>query len=188
MKTIIAFLIITCIYSFANAQSYAVINDKDGFVNVRKEKSANSAIVGKIYDDNIFVYDYEDHSDWIKIYRQKPKTNGEYAIEGYIHKSRLFPLSKFKSIKTVKNYKDSCVIFNDSLKVVIESKHFNPKNHKLLYSKANPKDNTSKELIKIDGKDIWGTDGEIPKVKITSVKVIKHGVPVVIPKDAFGDL
>ena len=162
------------------AQSFGIINDKDGYVNVRKEKSTNSAVVGKIYNDSLFGYDDEDKSDWIKIYKED---SGNSALEGYVHKSRIRPISKFRRVKNIRLYNDSCIAVDDNLTIVIKSRLFNVKKHELTYDKTYPK-----ELIKIDGRHVWGTDGEIPKKVISSVKFIKNGRQIIIPADAFTDL
>lgn len=74
------------------------INDKDGFTNVRKGPSANSEIIYKLNDWEVFFIDidYLDlDSSWIKIWITKNKFsiyNGmpnSYNMVGFIHKSRL---------------------------------------------------------------------------------------------------
>jgi hypothetical protein len=184
MKRLIIFLIFTCFCFAAKAQAYAIISDKDGFVNIRKEKSANAPIVARIYNDSIFNIGDEDNdgeSDWIKIYM-------EGGTEGYVYKSRILALSKLKFLKNIKIYKDSCVAINDSLAVTIKSKTFNSKFHKLTYSKAIPDKNIREELLKIDGHRIWGTDGDLPKTKVVCLKAVKNGIPITIPDMAFNDL
>ena len=172
------------------AQSFSIINDKDGFVNVRKESNPKSAIVGKLYIDDIFGVDEDDTVDitkleWFKIYKQIDRY---HSLEGYIHKSRNFFLFHFPTIKKVKTYADSCVCNNDSLKVVIKSGIFKPRNHKLTNSVVDKTTNTLTELNKIDGHQIWGTDGELPRTAITSLKVTINGSKIDIPKSAFYDL
>ena len=180
MKTLIAFVLFICFYFFSQAQSFAVINDKDGFVNVRKDKSINAAITGQIHNDDIFGYDSDEKSEWVKIYKESRDKN---ALEGYIHKSRIFPLSKFRSLKNIYFYNDSCVAINDSLTIIIKSSSFNVKKHKLTYDKTYPK-----ELTKIDAHHIWGTDGNTPKKVISTVNIIKNNTSIIIPKNAFNDL
>ena len=58
----------------------------------------------------------------------------------------------------------------------------------MFYHKANPNQNTASYLEKIDGKRFWGTDGEIPRTIISSVKLLNKGLPIDIPKNAFQDL
>jgi hypothetical protein len=162
--------------------SFAIINDKDGFVNIRKDKNATSAVIGKIYNDDIFGYDPDDKSDWVEIYQQISPAN---VVHGYIHKSRVFPLAYFKTIKNIKVLKDSCVATNDSLVIRVKSQIFNPKEHRLTYDRTNKNFPT---LEKIDDKHIWGTDGALPTKVISSLSFIKNGVNLTIPKDAYNDL
>jgi hypothetical protein len=165
-----------------SAQSYGVINDKDGFVNVRKSPGVNSPIVGKIYTDQLFGYDYEkqEGSSWVQIIQQNS------GLEGYISRNKISPLSKFKSIGKIKLYKDSCIASNDSISVIIKSSSFKKQQHKLQYNR--PGKNESAFLLKIDGKEFWGADGDAPKREISLIKIIKNGLPVDIPKSAYNDL
>jgi len=186
-------LIICCFFMvlgmFAKAQSFAIINDKDGFVNVRKEPNVKSAIVGKLYVDDIFGVDEDDNVDvkkleWLKIYKQ----DEHHGLQGYIHASRNFFLSNFKTIRNLRIYSDSCVCRNDSLTVTIKSAHFKAHYHKLSYTVGDKTQHIATTLDKIDGNHIWGTDGGMPKRAITSLKVIIDGFKIDIPKKAFDDL
>jgi hypothetical protein len=189
MKTLALFILFSGFCLFSSAQTYAIINDKDGSVNIRKDRGTTSPIVGKINTDDVFACDDdEDKSDWIKIYKLDWGTENEFATEGYVHKSRVFPLSKFKSVKNFRLLKDSCIATNDSLTVIIKSKSFNPKIHKLTYNQPISKANAHPILVKIDNRHIWGTDGNLPKRIISDVKIVKNGMSVVIPEEAFNDL
>jgi hypothetical protein len=179
MKTIVVVAFFSCVYFFANAQSFAIINDKDGYVNIRENRSVSSAVVGKILNDDVFDYDESDKSEWVRVYTQEieDKSGG---IAGFVYKSRIFPLSTFNTIKNIRYFKDSCIAKNDSLIVVIKSPLFNPKRHKLSYN-----DN---EVKKIDNRTFWGTDGELPKKVISSLKIKINGVSILIPQNAFNNL
>ncbi|MEO8884977.1 MAG: SH3 domain-containing protein [Mucilaginibacter sp.] len=175
MKHLSIFILFIGSTLISTAQSYGIINDKDGFVNVRKSPSINSPIVGKIYSDQLFGYDYDtaDNSKWVDIFQQHENTG---HLEGYISRNKILPLTALK-----KNKKN-----NDSLSVVIKSSAFNPQMHTLQYNK--PRKNERADLVKIDGKAIWGQDGGIPKKEISSVKIIKNGTQITIPKTAYNDL
>jgi hypothetical protein len=179
MKTIFASFFLFCIYFAANAQSFAIINDKDGYVNIRENRSITSRIVGKINNDCVFSYDESDKSDWVRVYTQYTE-DASGGTAGFVHKSRILPLSAFKTIKTTKFLKDSCIARNDSLIVIIKSSPFNPAKHRLFYA--------DKELKKIDGKFIWGTDGEVPKTTISSLKIIRKGEVITVPQSALNNL
>ncbi|MCR9154445.1 MAG: hypothetical protein NXI09_10075 [Bacteroidetes bacterium] len=75
-----------------------LINDLDGYTNVRKEKSADSEILFQIKENEVFfidVYYVDLDSSWIKIWFPKSKYskyNKDYSnsdLNGYIHKSRI---------------------------------------------------------------------------------------------------
>lgn len=61
------------------------INDKDGFVNIRKEPSGNSEIIGKFKEGDIFYYIPDNSCNWWQVsYEENTK-----SIIGYVHKSRI---------------------------------------------------------------------------------------------------
>ncbi|MEO3406085.1 SH3 domain-containing protein [Mucilaginibacter sp. CAU 1740] len=187
MKAFILSLCFILSSAIASAQGYAVINDKDGFVNIRKGPGINTSIIGKLYTDDIFGYDdlAKNSGEWIKIYRvvsENPDGNIEL---GFISKTRTTPISSFASIHHKNISGQQATINNDSVKVTITTTAFKKAQHKLAYQKTA----TEKPwLNKIDSKPFWGTDGEIPKKSISSVLVTVNNVPVVIPQTAFNDL
>lgn len=189
MKTIIAFIFLLSLRFSAYAQTefilsddltYAVIKDSDGFVNIRKAPNTSSPIVGKIYKYNIFGCETNKTNWWKVLQVQNDNHHKSNWLEGYIHKSRVSLLSGWKKINKKNVHKDSCVFKNDSLKVAVKKATFNSRKHKLSYNKT--------ELSLIDGKVFWGTDGEVPKEVITSLKIIKNGQLIFIPTNAFNDL
>lgn len=76
------------------------INDNDGFVNIRKEPSGNSEIIGKFKEDDIFYYVPDNSCNWWQV-SHKENTK---SIIGFVHKSR------------IKNYID----MSDGLKQKVE--------------------------------------------------------------------
>jgi len=76
-------IIILIGFSFTlSAQSHlGVINDPDGYTNIREGRSIDAEIIGKMKEGEIFEFT-ESSNDWYKI-----KTN--YGIEGFMHKSRI---------------------------------------------------------------------------------------------------
>lgn len=61
----------------------AVINDPDGFTNVREGQNGQSKIVGKIYNGDVFYYE-KTSSDWWEVYLKDDNN-----MMGYMHKSRI---------------------------------------------------------------------------------------------------
>ena len=157
--------------NFTYAQQFAIIKDKDGYVNVHEDANVKSRIIGKIYKDSLFAYDGEK-AEWNYV---SFKFYG-----GYLHHSRIYPISNFPSIKNKKVYKDSCITENDTLTLKIKSSKFNLQGHKIRRK--------SNIVELIDGKRVWGTDGGLPKISISRVEVIIKGEKVIIPPSAYDDL
>jgi len=189
MKFIITIICFTSIGYGALAQqqlalgddvSYAVIKDTDGYVNVRNKPNNKASIIGKIHNYSIFNCEHNS-SDWWKIIQTYENDRSTW-LEGYINKSRVELLTRWKTIKSRNVYNDSCSFKTDSLIVIIKNATFKPQKHRLSFHP------TQHYLSKIDGKRFWGTDGEVPRKKIISVKIAKNGVPIIIPSGAFNDL
>jgi hypothetical protein len=185
MKKLILILVLYLPYA-ASAQKFAVINDKDGYVNVRKSGDGKSPLVGRLTATSIFGLDESNvsKSDWIKIYEQKDRRHG---LEGYIYHDRFRFITSFKSIGTIKQGKNWCSAKNDSISVELRSSRFAVKQHRLTYNKPD-KSNTYRFIEKVDGRDFWGTDGEMPTQAISQLHISYKGKEVSIPVSAYNDL
>jgi|ERR1700744_3616797 len=186
MKPILIFLSLLSLNCAVHAQQqfnfdddlvYAIIKDPEGYANLRQAPSVNAPIITKVYNYSVFSCESNKTNWWKVLSIQTDGRNKSYWIEGYVHKSRVLILSKWKapSIK-------------DGFKIIIKQALFESKKHQLFYSQENPKENIKRELIKIDDKFFWGTDGEIPKEVISNVEVTTNDNNINIPKNAFDDL
>ena len=98
----------------------AIIQDKDGFTNVRSEPNTKSEIIYKLYDNEVFFYfDASDDSktentDWFPVMIPRNKFSIRTGIVdpyyGYIHKSRLKPLDELEEVAQ----SDNQLVFNVS--------------------------------------------------------------------------
>jgi hypothetical protein len=178
MKTSALIILLSFLYLFTQAQDCAIIKDKDGFVNVRKEANSKSEIIWKLYNKDIFSYDSESetNSKWVKIYKQQSNNN---LLEGYVYENRTYLISKFPSLNIKNQDINICSLKNDSISVIVQSSKFNSKIHRLSF-------NSDHSFI--DGKPFWGTDETIPHLRISSVKVVINGKKIGIPNNAFDDL
>ena len=147
--------ILTCILCQTAFGQFGIIADKDGFVNIRNSPKISNNIVDTLTSGQI-VFCLEEEGEW------RPTSyhlNGQHCKSGYIHKSRIKLIDDFNKIPYDK-LTDSIVTFKkDSIKLVITKTKFNPRNNKLQYHKGNP----SSWLEKINGKEIFGVDGNVPK-------------------------
>ena len=155
--------------------AFAVINHKDGYVNVRKEKSVHSKVLKKL-DNNtlIFVLEYDKayYGNWI------------YADnEGYIYNDRVKWIHNFPQIAKGIAKGNTIVFEGKEIQVILSTEKFDKSKHSFKYHKE------YRDVIeKIDGKLFWGTDGNMPKREYKSIEVKIRGKQVPIPKSAYNDL
>ena len=176
-KLVVPFLLF-CQFVVAQAiegGAFAVINDKDGYVNVRKEKSVQSKVLKKL-DNNtlIFVLEYDKAHDGNWIYADN---------EGYIYNDRVKWIHNFPQIDKGIARGNTIVFEGKEIQVTLATEKFDKDKHSFKYHKE------YRDIIeKIDGKPFWGTDGNIPKKEYKSIEVKIRGKQVSIPKSAYSDL
>ena len=175
MKNAIIFLL-TIISSDVFAQ-LAVIEDKDGYVNIRKEPNSSGVIVGKLTEKDIF-WCFEEGNDWYPIDTEATDNN---AISGYVHKSRIKFLTDYDSIPLTEPDINSVHFSGKDIEVDLKTKAFDKKSHHIDFNNYNYVD-------KIDNKKIWGTDGDIPKREYEQVVILYANKKIELPKSALENL
>ena len=171
----ILFLLLT---TNAFAQSplgdYAVVKDKDGYVNIRAEENVKSKIVGTL-PNNTLVYGFFD--------KEFNPTNWIEVDKGYVHQSRLKKIFDFRAIEG--KVQGNSIIFDDKdVKVTITKQKFDKTKHKIT-----KKGQGSYEQLIIDGKEIiYGESGSLTQDHYKSITVTMKGKNVPIPKSAYDDL
>jgi Bacterial SH3 domain len=81
----VCFALLACVFAFASlaqAERTGVINDPDGFVNVRAEKSGDAAVIATVKTGEPFTFEWENDADWYKVTLRSGKT-------GWMHLSRI---------------------------------------------------------------------------------------------------
>ncbi|MBQ4818611.1 hypothetical protein [Aquimarina sp. MMG016] len=171
-KILILTFIVLCNCSYGQV---AIIKDKDGYTNVRKEPNINSKVIYKLKDSEVFIYEDSDtaeNSNWIAVNIFKNKfsieSGNDQLLLGYIHKSRLYPLEKLKA------YNGNRFSFSYKLqKFDFENKITN-------YD--------GKYVTKINGRRFYGTDGNIPKIQVSQINASVDGKNINIPDVLFEDI
>ena len=160
---------------------YAVVKDKDGYVNIRAKENVKSKIVGTL-PNNTLVYTLFDTTD--DETGEEIFLNWLYVDKGYVHKSRLKIINEFPSIGKgkKKETENSITIAEKGISVTLTRQLFDKTKHKI--TKKKHKD--YEELI-IDGKRAQGADF-IPENHYKSIVVNINGKNVSIPKSAYDDL
>lgn len=179
---------------------YHVINDSDGFVNVRESPDISGKIICPLNNGMVVFETWNEdasHNNWIFVefyvpkkdagnIRKKPEEwipevmNGYSLFSGWIYKDRLMAVNKQKEFKKKWTDKDF-VLYNDSINIKFRSKEFDKTKHEIEI-----KDQYG--VVKIDGHHFIGTDGGIPRYEIQSLQVEINHNKIEIPRTCYYDL
>jgi len=164
------------ITSFCN---FAVITDKDGYVNVREKESADSKIIGKIKSGGaVFIFEDLD-TDWLNISFDDNKKSG------YIHRSRIKYIKDFEKIASVDSHDYKAIFHLNNIDIDIQTDDFDYESNKKYFSETAKEDFTIK---KYKGREMWGTDGTIPQSYYQFITVKIGNQEIEIPKKDIEDL
>ena len=170
-------------FSFSSFAQFAVINDKDGYVNIRSDSSKTSKIVGKIASGTVFyIFQYYENekSEWIDF----SCLEGSCKISGFVHKSRIKLLNQFSDIPLIHFSNNNFIFQKDSIKVTIKQSKFVPEENKIEIVEEN-----QSEILKINGDPVYGTDHSfIPKLEYKSVEIEIEKRKISIPKKGLKNL
>ena len=171
---ILFFLLTTNVFAQGPSGDYAVVKDKDGYVNIRAKENVKSKIVGTL-PNNTLVYGFFD--------KEFNPTNWIEVDKGYVHQSRLKKIFDFRAIEG--KVQGNSVVYDDKdVKVTITKQKFDKTKHKIT-----KKGQGSYEQLIIDGKEIiYGWDGSLAQDHYKSITVTMKGKNVPIPKSAYDDL
>ncbi|MGC9355225.1 MAG: hypothetical protein ACP5D9_15365 [Mariniphaga sp.] len=78
--------------------NWGIINDPDGYTNLRDRKGVNSKILTEVLESELFVFNPDSLSEWWNVHLIR---NG-YDYHGFIHKSRIKPLVLISDSQRVK--------------------------------------------------------------------------------------
>ena len=177
---ILFFLLTTNAFAQGPFGDYAVVKDKDGYVNIRAKESVKSKIVGTL-PNNTLVYGLFDTT--------QDETGEEIFFnwiavdKGYVHKSRLKKVQDFPSIGRAKEQGNSITITGKGISVTLIKQPFDKTKHKIT-----KKDLGGYDQLIIDGKEIYGGDDSLPQDHYKNITVTINGKNVPIPKSAYDDL
>ena len=158
---------------FAQAQ-FGIVQDKDGFVNVRDEKNTTSTILAKVNSNTILPIDNdEENSKWYLAEFQTEKS-------GYIFHDRIKKLEDFESIAPISKNDNRVEFSTSDYKIELETQQFNSKKHKMFKE--------DDFVYAIDEKDFFGSDGMVPQTEFKSFKISFKGKEISFPKDYFTNL
>lgn len=161
------------------AQEFAVIADPDGYTNVRKENNAHSQILDKLKNGHLVCIMNPEGNWWNIDYA----SNKEELKVGYIYKDRFKFISTFEEIPLLKKSKNEVILGKGNFEIKLTDKEFEKEDHRFVYSKDFPD-----QVLKIDGKDAWGIDGNIPKREYKSIFIKYKNMRLTLPPKALENL
>jgi hypothetical protein len=162
-------------YSFAQ---FAIVTDKDTFVNIREGGTTNNKVLDKLENGSL-IFCFENKGNWTNIDYEK---NGK-TCHGYVYKDRYRLVSDFPAFSVSKKSENSITLKLDSLEVCISQSEFDKKEHTFKYVKGNA---TQIELI--DDKHYWGMDGGMPNTQFEKISVKIGQKTIILPKKALEGL
>lgn len=174
MKSLLLTLSILCFSLGATAQ-LAIIQDDDGYTNLRYQPAADAPILTQIQANHVFQYEEPEssESEWIKVHVSKDRfTLGcfEYSVTtGYIHRSRLLPLDE------IDEYQGEDFTFSYTIAP------FSSNGRVIDGLDGRP-------VAAIDGRTPFGTDGGMPKKEVKAIDVTMMGDQIPVHYSLFEDL
>lgn len=166
---------------------FAIVFDKDGYVNLRAEANTKSKIIGTIKSGEIvYIFNVGNDSEtWLIIDYHDSR---DMLLTGYVHKSRLKEISSFEKIPVKTLTENSVEFYSESRKIgaKIKSGVFDYDSNKRFFSKTKYGEYEIEDRFK--GKQIWGTDGSIPSENYLSVTVSWKGRSIEVPEKEYENL
>ncbi|PWJ43105.1 hypothetical protein [Sediminitomix flava] len=183
MKYFLAFIFLASTLSLTRVQAQivsAIINDSDGYTNVREIATIQSEIKDKFVDGEVFEFNSDDKfekKNWISVYlnrdsRSKCGQASKMMSSGFLHSSRLLPLSEIKTTYKRKRVSVNLIeLSSDNFKVFIETRKLSDKENKELFYEC-----------------LWGTDTGNPSNVIHKITIQIEQATFDLPTNAFNDL
>lgn len=169
-------LILFCIVFNASFGQVAIIQDNDGYSNVRFARNSKSEIIYKLKTSVVFFYVEDEYNnetkEWVKVLIPKNKFSLDCPskyIEGYIHKSRIKPLKELDKFNGSNfSFKLKSIPFEKEDKIIdyVDKKY----------------------VFSINGLVPFGIDGNIPKLEIEQIDITLNDKKIDVSSALIMDL
>ncbi|WP_107037423.1 hypothetical protein [Brumimicrobium mesophilum] len=172
MKIILTVLLLTLNQTIIG--QFGIIEDKDGYVNIR---NSGKNIIDTLSSEKI-IYCFDLEREWFRIDYDLSRQNKS----GYVHESRVRLIENFDHFNSGQST-DTSIVFNmDSISIEITKRAFDAKSNNLQYLEIDSR-NEARFLEKINGKEVWGTDGGVPKMKYGIFSIQLNHEKLILPTD-----
>ena len=172
------FLTAMICFSMSSLAQFAIISDKDGYVNMRSSAALSNNIQDTLHNGRI-VFCYEREGSF---YSAEYAKRGENKT-GYVYHDRVKMVTGFEKVPAVKSPANTETFSNSSVKVIISLQRFDKSKYRITYHKDAPG-----VVEKINGKYVWGTDGNLPAMEYKSIQVQVEQKTITLPASATENL
>jgi hypothetical protein len=176
MKIVIQ-VFLTLLSSFSFGQ-LAIILDKDGYSNVRTNAESGGKISDTLHNGHFVFVSDETKGNWRIIYYSK----NNQELRGYVYHDRLKFISNYERIPALTKQINSSTYGKDSIKIILTVEKFDKSRYRVSYSKDH------NEILFVNGKQYWGTDGEQPKIEYQSILITIANRKITLPWAAIENL
>lgn len=164
--------------SIASFSQFAIISDRDGYVNIRTGPTLSNQVQDTLHN-NRFVYCYDREGSF---YNADYSKRGEDK-NGYVYHDRVKMVTSYERIARVTNAGNLASFSGNQVKVTITTQRFDKSKYKITYNRDAPG-----VVEKLNGKTVWGTDGNLPSVEYKSIEVQVGQKTISLPASATENL
>ncbi len=161
--------------SFAQSNNFGLIQDPDGYVNVRDEASTKSKVIDKLNNGAVvsLVGDYAENQFNYVLYASKGF--------GYVHDSRINTFKDFQkwTLQSSNMQSASYSLGQNKVNIITRKVQFKQSDFK----KSIPKGQTEIVYTHYKNKLFYGTDGALPtgELQFSSIDILYQGNKIHIP-------
>ena len=182
MKKVFLFTVLSLCSAVAFAQ-FAIISDKDGYVNVRSSPEIKKDNIIDTLHNGRLVYSMEELAEGLNV-GNWVNVDFKDSRNGYVYKNRIKYISDYQSISEIFEDENKLILSGNNITVEIKIRMFDSTKHTITYAN----DDGYIFVDKIDGKKYWGTDGELPKYEYEYISITMNGLKYFLPNEAIENL
>jgi len=164
-----------------HAEGFAVIEDSDGYVNVREAGDITAKVVGRI-DTGALVWVYTDEGvNWCQVAYLKDGIESH----GFVHASRIRNVAEFKKFADGNEAPGRITFSGGKTGIEITSEAFDQKGVTISHARN---EGGGTWIDTINGRPFYGTDGGLPKTKYRSIIIRNETSELSFSSKIIGDL
>ena len=168
--------------SLATHAEFSEIQDPDGYSNLREQPNTQSRILTKIPNGtHVYTPEMEGKLHLEHGWQMTYDLRGKKRLDGWVHTSRLIPLSRYESIPVTATT-DGFTCQKNGMGVRIKSERFNYEKEKHLFT------HDQYGLSHYRGKEMFGTDGTIPFSHYREIAFFRNGKIQIAPRAQYDHL